>query len=97
MLKIAQALKEIYFKSNLKCISIFNVNYNQDKKSHQIPTSNNFTPIYRFEYVRVLSIVNRLKFYNTIFTGLLIPGSLILSELEVIHPDNIINSTIIGK
>ncbi|KAF2900931.1 hypothetical protein ILUMI_05254 [Ignelater luminosus] len=96
MLRISQSLKEIYFKSNLRSISIFNANYKQDKNSHQIPTLSNFTPIYKFEYVRVLSIVNRLKFYNTIFTGVLIPSSLILSELEVIHQDFIVNSTVMG-
>lgn len=57
----------------------------------------NFVPIYKFPYIRVCSIINRLKLYQTFLTITTIPGTKILSDMNIIENDIAIPSLVFGK
>lgn len=46
-----------------------------------------YTPIYKFPYIRGVSIINRLKFYQSVVSVLSIPSSLVLCTLNLVNSD----------
>lgn len=49
-----------------------------------------YVPIYKFESVKVLAVMNRLKLYQTAITGVAIPGSCILRYMDIIQNEGLL-------
>ncbi|CAH1109832.1 unnamed protein product [Psylliodes chrysocephalus] len=43
-----------------------------------------YTTVYKFPYIRPFSVLNRLKFYQTVLTGIAVPTSCMLNQLNFI-------------
>lgn len=56
-----------------------------------------YIPIYKFQYIHIAAIINRLKLYQTALTAVTIPGSIVLSNFDMISFNNVINCAAVGK
>lgn len=60
-------------------------------------TQSDFKPIYKFDYIRGFSFINRLKLHVTAATGIAVPLALGLSELNYLQKDEIGVNLGLGK
>lgn len=75
-----QILQKYFDIKNCRCFSLY-FNYKQQHKQ----IKNEYITIYKFPYIRQLSLINRLKYYQTIATTISTPGAMILSNLDYIR------------
>lgn len=59
--------------------------------------SGEYVTIYKFPYIRVASLVNRLKIYQTAATVVSIPGSVVLYQNGLLNIDAVLTCWIFGK
>ncbi|XP_060523333.1 transmembrane protein 186 [Cylas formicarius] len=55
-----------------------------------------YIPVYNFPYIRPFTVVNRLKLYQTVLTGISVPGGAILSQLGCVSWDTAQSTTLLG-
>lgn len=55
-----------------------------------------YVPIYKFPHIKIFAIANRLKLYQTIFTGIAIPGSFVLKYMEVLQTEGVLFTAYTG-
>lgn len=58
---------------------------------------NNFIPIYKFPYIRIFSVINKLKLYQTVITAAAVPSAILLTATNVVAPDAVLVTCGIGK
>lgn len=56
-----------------------------------------FIPIYKFPYIRVFSVVNRLKLYQTVLTVVTVPVAITLSQVDIISKDMVFATMLLGR
>ncbi|CAG9767191.1 unnamed protein product [Ceutorhynchus assimilis] len=60
------------------------------------PIPKGFKTIYKFPQIRYLGLINRLKVYQTLFTGLTIVGTSLFYFCGILSGNVVISSTVIG-
>lgn len=56
-----------------------------------------FIPVYKFPYIRIAGVINRLKRYQTNFTAISIPTAFILSACNLISAESVLITAIYGE
>ncbi|KAK5640698.1 hypothetical protein RI129_009245 [Pyrocoelia pectoralis] len=51
-----------------------------------------YTPIYKFSYIRGVSMINRLKFYHSAVSVVTVPSSLVLYALNLVNSDIVLTT-----
>lgn len=67
ILKIPERLGVFPYERVKRTINYMRVNYSTNNEVE------NFITIYKFPYIRPMSMINRMKFYQTALTGVFIP------------------------
>lgn len=60
-------------------------------------SSENFIPVYKFPYIRVAGVVNRLKFYQTTLTAISVPTAFILGACNLISGESFLITAAYGE
>ncbi|XP_023014327.1 transmembrane protein 186 [Leptinotarsa decemlineata] len=53
----------------------------------EVSKDGNYTPVYKFPYIRPLAVVNRLKLYQTILTATSVPAVAIMTQMNYVDVD----------
>lgn len=78
--------------STLICLKLNKVKYNEQGSIN----SKDYVSIYGLPFIRHVSILNRLKFYQTLLTSLSIPAMAILSQQNILLVHTFITGSIVG-
>lgn len=75
----------------LRNVNSFNINIRRTKTEN-----NEYIPIYKFPYIRMFSLVNRLKFFQTALTGVAVPTSIVCHQFNVVDFDGVLFTAALG-
>lgn len=79
------------FIKPLTCLSTTKKYFSSDNKYNQ------YVPVYKFPYIRIISVINRLKLYQTFFTLAAIPTSASLAEAHIVPTETVWFAGSLGK
>lgn len=59
--------------------------------------SKDYKTIYKFPFIQLFGTINRLKLYQTALTGITIPSSIILKQMDIIETGEVFFTAYLGK
>lgn len=80
-LKFSQIFNINSYKLTKPCNNHVMIRYSS---FNNVPKSDILITVYKFKYILPLAIVNRLKYYQTVTTGVFLPSAMVLNQLNVI-------------
>lgn len=100
MLKLCTLLKGVPFQPT-KCL-VRTIFVTTHRKTATAPSKNDhqtdeYETIFQFPHMRMLTLLNRLKVYQTILTGITIPAALTLNNFNVIDFNTFLTTCGIGN